>query len=228
VVDQTNIFCESEANNWFSRNRKHLETVETGGASIPIEIGELCRWLDPFKSEIGALLEIGCSSGQKTELLSRAFNASGYGLDPSDHAVRQGNERLAGSGTQLICGTSDNLPFDDGYFDVVYFGFCLYLVDRTRLLKSISEADRVLKPGGYLAITDFDPGDRQKVSYIHKSGVYSFKQDYSACFLETGLYYLVAKSAFSHRQQYFDTSHQERVSVSLLYKEKTPYPTQKD
>ena len=53
-------------------------------------------------------------------------------------------------------GTSDQIEFDNQYFNVVILGFCLYLVDRELLFKTISEVDRTLKQGGYLVITDFE------------------------------------------------------------------------
>jgi ubiquinone/menaquinone biosynthesis C-methylase UbiE len=224
MVDQTQLFRESEANQWFARNRKHLEECQREANELPIEVAELARVLSPFKPHINRVLEIGCSSGQKLELICNALDASGEGIEPSESAVAQGNERLAGSGVRLQAGTSDQLPFEKESFDLVYFGFCLYLVDRSRLLASVAEADRVLKKGGFLAITDFDPGRKSMRPYTHREGVFSFKQDYARCFTESGLYYTVSKMSFSHRVSHFDADPEERVSLTLLYKEAEPYP----
>ena len=56
----------------------------------------------------------------------------------------------------LKVGSSDNLDFDDLFFDVIILGFCLYLVDRNLIFKTVSEIDRTLKEGGILIINDFD------------------------------------------------------------------------
>lgn len=74
-------------------------------------------------------------------------------------------------------------------------------------------------------ITDFDPGVMHKRPYSHLEGIYSYKQDYSDFYTQSGLYYLAGKHCFSHRREFFDESPGERVSTSILYKEVDPYPT---
>jgi ubiquinone/menaquinone biosynthesis C-methylase UbiE len=179
--------------------------------------------LSPFKSKVSSVLEIGCSNGAKLEQICGLLDAKGQGIDPSQRAVDEGNGRLSGSGVELHVGTASRLPFDRGAFDVVYFGFCFYLLDRQDLFAAMAEADRVLKSGGFLAITDFDPIHRHKRPYHHKDGVFSFKQDYSRIFIESGLYCLVSQNSFSHRQPFFDADGNERVSTTLLFKEVDAY-----
>ena len=122
-----------------------------------------------------------------------------------------------------MCGTADQLNYEL----IIRFGVFWFLsipCDRNNLFASLSEADRVLKKGGFLAITDFDPGVNCKRPYIHKAGIYSYKQDYSRFYTETGLYYLFEKKAFSHRQAFFDFNNSEKFSLTILYKEVDPYP----
>jgi hypothetical protein len=45
----------------------------------------------------------------------------------------------------LKIGTADVLLFDDGFTDVIWYEFCLYLVDRVFLHRVDAEADRVLR-----------------------------------------------------------------------------------
>lgn len=169
------------------------------------------------------MLEIGTSNGAKLEQICSLLDAKGQGIDPSKQAVDEGNLRLSGKDIHLQVGTAAKLPFPNLSFDFVYFGFCLYLLDRQDLLAAVAEANRVLRSGGFLAITDFDPIHRHKRPYHHKDGVFSFKQDYSRPFIESGLYYLVSKNSFSHRQSFFDTDGNERVSTTLLFKEVDAY-----
>lgn len=224
MKSQNSIFKEGEADSWYSRNKEILNDRGSAGSQLPLDIENLSRNLDPFKNDINRILEIGCSSGKKLETLCRRLDASGHGIEPSALAVEEGNSRMKDSQIQLVCGTADELPFESGFFDLVYFGFCLYLVDRKTLLKSLSEADRVLRAGGFLAITDFDPGRIYKRPYIHQEGLFSYKQDYSRFFTDSGLYYLVSKNSFSHRRDFFDDENDERISLSLLFKEMDPYP----
>jgi ubiquinone/menaquinone biosynthesis C-methylase UbiE len=124
----------------------------------------------------------------------------------------------------LTVGTASNLPFESAFFDVVFFGFSLYLVDRTKLFQAVSEADRVLKPGGFLVIQDFDPGYRYKRPYTHLDGISSYKNSYVDLFSASGHYFQAEKVSFSHSKNVFDKDPHERISISLLYKELDAYP----
>ncbi len=217
-MKQSAIFLEGEGDNYFRRNKAALEVRSSAS-----EIVWLGQALSPFKDKVNSVLEIGCSNGAKLEQICGLLHAKGQGIDPSKQAVDEGNRRLSGKVAQLHVGTASRLPFESLSFDFVYFGFCLYLLDRQDLFAATAEADRVLKFGGFLAITDFDPIHRHKRPYHHKDGVFSFKQDYSKIFTESGLYYLVSKNSFSHRQPFFDADGNERVSTTLLFKEIDAY-----
>ena len=92
---------------------------------------------------------------------------------------------------QLICGTSDELPYKDLKFDVVILGFCMFWVDRKYLMKTVSEADRVLKEGGYLVIVDFDTFIPYKKDNVHNPDAWTYKMQYINLFLSNPQYCLV-------------------------------------
>lgn len=221
-MSQNQIFSSGEGDAWFNRNAKQLLTVDQASQSEDVQY--LCKTLKPFKDEINQVLEIGCSNGIKLESICHQLNAVGIGVDPSIHAVDSGNARKKIADVTLKVGDGNNLPFESSSFNVVYFAFCLYLFDRESLIQSMAEADRVLKPGGFLVITDFDPGSQYRRSYTHHEGVFSYKQNYAAFFIQSGLYYLAGKNCFSHSKSTFEVSVDERVSTSILFKETNPYP----
>jgi len=219
--NQSKIFVETEGDAYYLRNKSALARNDQFFCE-----DLLCQTLAPFQAEVKQILEIGCATGQKVQYLCQHFNASGVGVDPSAQAVADGNQRLSTAGTQnvlLQVSTANSLPFEKHRFDLVYFGFCLYLVDRDDLFSAIAEADRVLRPGGFLAIVDFDPAQRHKRPYHHREGVFSYKQQYAHLFTASGHYYLVSKHSISHRGHHFSKDSDERVSLCILYKEPQAY-----
>jgi ubiquinone/menaquinone biosynthesis C-methylase UbiE len=216
IFNQSQVFLDGEGDNWFKRNESEI-TIQ----NIFYETDIIKRVLENYKDNIKNILEIGCSNGAKLFNLCSYFNAEGFGVDPSEAAVQSGGKKY--TRLKLSVSTASQIPYEDHKFDLVYFGFCLYLIDRNDVLKAVAEADRVLKNGGFLAILDFDPKKRTKRSYSHKPGIFSFKTSYADFFTASGHYYLVAKESFSHGGRHFTTDSDERVSVSILYKEPEPY-----
>ena len=124
----------------------------------------------------------------------------------------------------LFKGVHLTICYKDDSFDLVIFGFCLYLIDRNLLFKSISEADRVLRDGGYLAIEDFDPSKIMMNKYKHCKGINSYKTNYSKIFLASEHYALMHKHSYSEGNASdpnlnFDKKINNRASLSLLYKQ---------
>jgi len=215
-INQSEVFLESEGDGWFERNKAAVNRKASYYETETIK-----RVLQSFKENINNILEIGCGNGAKLNDLCDYFNANGTGIDPSPAAIKDGNELR--KHLRLSVATASNLPYNNNDFDLVYFGFCLYLVDREDVFEAVAEADRVLKNGGFLAILDFDPKQKHKRPYHHKPGLFSYKTSYSDFFTAGGHYYLVAKESFSNGASHFAIDSDERVSVCILYKEPEAY-----
>ena len=90
-----------------------------------------------------------------------------------------------------------------------------------------------MKPTGwlnlavFLSIIDFETPYPFSNKYIHKEGARSYKQNNSDVFVASGLYSVVNKYHFSHTNFSFDKEVNERVSLTLLYKETNAYPQKK-
>ncbi len=208
---QRDEFLASEGNQWFARNRSALDAASPARERI---VDRLAGQLAPGRAT--RVLEIGCGQGQNLASLADRQPIEGHGIDPSSDAVASGAARYPG--LRLQVGTADALPFPDGAFDVVWFGFCLYLVDRPLLQRVVAEADRVLADGGLLAILDFDPDVPCARPYHHRPGLMSYKMDYAALFLANPAYVLVDKLSTSHTTGQWDPDPQERVALSLCRK----------
>ena len=215
--NQSKIFLEVEGDRYYTRNKSALERKNQFYCE-----DLLCQTLAPFKAEVKQILEIGCATGQKLQYLCQHFEACGSGVDPSSKAVRDGNRRLSAASIQNVAlkvSTANVLPFERRQFDLVYLAFCLCWVGRDHLFAAIAEADRVLKPGGFLAVGDFDPAQRHKRPYHHMEGLFSYKQQYADLFTASGHYHLISKGSLSHSSHYFSKDSDERVSLCVLFKE---------
>jgi Methylase involved in ubiquinone/menaquinone biosynthesis len=201
---QRDLFLESEGDRYFERNA----TKDINSSA--------CAFYRNFIKPGDRVLEIGCSSGKNLEYLQMSAGCEAYGIDPSAKAIETGKRSF--EELKLTIGTSDRLDFSDKFFNVVIFGFCLYLVDRELLARSVAEADRVLKNEGYLIITDFDAKFPLKRPYKHKPGVFSYKMDYAALFLANPSYSMADKQCFSHVEQQFNPDPADRVASVALYK----------
>lgn len=206
-------FGNGEADEWFLRNK---EALEQGKSDKAVEL--LADWLEPFKADINSILEVGCGSGHILNELSTKLEAAGTGIEPGAKAVEYIQQRFPS--LKAAVGFGNDIPLDE-QFDLVHLGFFLYLVDRDKYLRCVSEADRLLKPGGFLSIIDFDTPVPYSNEYSHQAGVYSHKTNNSSVFVASGLYSVVNKYHYSHQGFHFDRDINERVSLTLLYKEKS-------
>lgn len=169
------------------------------------------------------VLEVGCANGWRLSALQRRYRCGCFGIDPSAAAIAQGKERFGNIG--LSIGAADELPYEDGFFDVVILGFCLYLCDRNDLFKIAWQVDRVLAEAGQLYIRDFDPPFAYKNLYVHFPGLYSYKMPYADMFLWNPAYSRIYYRSHSHHSSAFHEDPNERGGVSVLCKNtKNAYP----
>ena len=202
---QKDVFLNGEGNAWYHRN------AATSDEKVTPDILTLKKYC---KNISGNLLEIGCADGRKLNQYAQDMNA--YGIDPSQEAIFIGRSKYPN--LNLNVGTADQLDFGDETVNVLNFGFCFYLIDRSTLFKVVAEADRVLGDGGILIITDFDPPFPTKRQYHHKAGVFSYKMDYAGLFLSNPFYTLVEKISYSHYGNDFIDDPQERIHTTVLKK----------
>ena len=204
-------FLKSGGNDWFNRNLKGK--IKTGSES-DFDI------LLPFLSKKDKILEIGCSNGHNLNYIKEQvpeYDLNLYGIDPSSASLK--SSEYISSDISLNIGTSDNLEFDDNFFNIIICGFFLYLIDRELVFKTVSEIDRVLKEGGFLFIMDFDVPSPSSNNYRHLKNIKTYKNNYSKFFTGGNHYTLVGKKHFSLKNNHFNENVDERVSSSILYKE---------
>ena len=182
---QKNVFLNSEADEWYSRNEISGEKL-TKKRNTDL----VFRTLKHMKHPPKRVLEIGASNGWRLHLLQELWpNSSFMGLEPSTQAALTAYE-----GIDIKRGTAEKLPFEDAAFDMVIFGFCLYLCDRKDLFRIATEADRVLENDGLMITYDFHTEIPYRNPYAHLDHVYSYKMDYSLLFSWSPAYRVIETS----------------------------------
>ena len=214
-MKQKEIFLQSEGDAWFRRNQQGLaEKKLPDDDAILREILELLPRKGGEGTDALKLLEVGCGDGMRLAWLQANLNMECAGIEPSAQAV----EAASKEGVRAQQGTADSLPFGSNAFDIVIFGFCLYLCDRDDLFRIASEADRVLRSPGWLVIKDFFSPTPRARTYVHRTGVWSYKMDYRTLFTWHPAYECMTHKIRHHREFSYTDDPEEWVSISVLRK----------
>lgn len=117
---------------------------------------EAAWFLLPHLEDHMHLLDLGCGPGSITAGLGRHVTAV-VGVDAAPAVLgeaRRHADHQSVDNVDFVAATAYHLPFPDGRFDVVYAHQVLqHLADP---VGALSEAARVLRPGGLLAVRDAD------------------------------------------------------------------------
>jgi ubiquinone/menaquinone biosynthesis C-methylase UbiE len=182
-MGQDAVFAAGKADQWFERNRAKLNADDL------MDRDPILRLLRDQGVRPRHCIEVGAANGYRLEAIRQAFGSRVTAVEPSGKAVADGRRRFphvrfSQSLAHQLTGVGD------GEADLVLVSFVLHWVDRSRLLASVAEIDRVLEDGGALLIADFLPAAPQRVRYHHlpDQEVWTFKQDYAALFASAALY----------------------------------------
>jgi SAM-dependent methyltransferase len=210
---QKTIFLDEEGDAWFERNHRAIQSCTMDRSDRAVDaISKLP--LVPNTGGKKRLLEIGCGEGKRLAWLAENFHLECHGIEPSALAVAAAKV----AGVKAVQGTADVLPYETGMFDIVVFGFCLYLCDREDLFRIAQECDRVLKPDAWVVILDFFARTPIRRTYHHREGVYSYKMDYRKLFDWHPAYTCFSHELSHHALHEFTDDPQEWVATSVLRK----------
>jgi len=131
------------------------EQIHVGGFASSMELAQKAGIKEGQR-----VIDLCSALGAGLRFLIKNFGVKGCGLDGTKKMLEKAAERSARDGMngnlEFKLGDVTAIPWGDGEFDVVWGedAWC-YVVDKDKL---VSEAARVLKPGGTIAFTDWVEG----------------------------------------------------------------------
>ena len=166
---------ESAAQTYFARHAAEWDELRgLHSPDGPVEAA-LLKSLD--SAGLGALLDIGTGTGRIAELLGpRAKRVTG--LDKSPEMLRLARTRLQDLPAErldLVQGDFTALPFAAQSFDTVVFHQVLHYAQDPA--PALTEAARVCRPGGTIAIVDFAAHDREELRSQHAHARLGFSDE---------------------------------------------------
>lgn len=203
-MSQAEVFLAGEADAYYQRNAAHNAAYDPAG-DIVAQVIDLAGW-KPRDPE--AILDLGCSSGERLSYLGKRYKTNRWGMDASGAAISAASERDP-QGCWLVRDWTAETPdpeVDD--FGLVITSYVWHWVDRSKLLRAMAAVHHYLAPGGLLVINDWV--ETRDVPYHHRPGVMTYKRDYPAMFLATGLYRERCRLAYTYRDS------QERCACVAL------------
>lgn len=112
------------------------------------------------KNSIERNLDLACGTG-------RFLKFANYGVDISSNMIEVAKSKFPEVNFKMADG--EQLPFDDGYFEnIISFHLMMHL-DENKVLKILSEVNRVLKNGGYFIFDIASEKRRKLTSYSGNS-----------------------------------------------------------
>jgi len=182
-IRQEAAFWAGEGDAWHRRNLGRWINYAVVAAIINLNI-------KPEK-----ILEIGCGAGKYLDALHQTYDCTCVGVDPSGEAIAYGREHYPDLKLHLGTVETAYTMFRGEEFDLIIFGFCLYVMDRDGLFDIVASTDVLLKENGYIAIHDFHPRAPYVLPYHHKEGLFSYKMRYADLWLANPAYEWISETS---------------------------------
>ncbi|KAK5890709.1 hypothetical protein CesoFtcFv8_014203 [Champsocephalus esox] len=137
----------------FFEGKDHASVYQKYRFTPPGELKNIIlQYLDKKKGKPHVLaVDLGCGTGQNSRLLAPHFQAV-VGIDISESQLEEAKGVPGYPNITYRKGSAEELPFPDGYVDLLTAASAAHWFDQSRFL---AEACRVLKPGGCVALLGY-------------------------------------------------------------------------
>ncbi len=116
------------------------------------------------------LIDVACGTGDIGKLFLDSINKEVEitCVDPNKGMIGQGKQKLSNyRNIKWVISTAENLPIADNTFD--YYTISFGLRNTKNLNKALSEAHRVLKPGGRYLCLEFSKIQNSNLDFLYKN-----------------------------------------------------------
>jgi len=161
----------SDGADWW--NRFYTDRSRPIPFFVPKPDENLASYLDRGLIEPGRALDLGCGPGRNAlYLASRGFRVDAVDLAPN--AIEWARDRARESGAEVAfhCGDAFAGAVPDGPYDLIVDSGCLHHLAPHRRISYLALIDRVLAPGGHLALTCFAPVGGQSGTELPDEALY--------------------------------------------------------
>jgi ubiquinone/menaquinone biosynthesis C-methylase UbiE len=146
-AEKAQVYFSQNAGGWDELRKLHVSEEKVEGALREM-IGE---------RPVNTFLDLGTGTGRLLQLFEGIYR-HGTGVDASREMLSVARANLERSGISkatIRLGDIFNLPLDGGQYDLVSIHQVLHYLENPEI--AITEAARMLRPGGRLVIVDFAP-----------------------------------------------------------------------
>ncbi|MDC3016488.1 bifunctional demethylmenaquinone methyltransferase/2-methoxy-6-polyprenyl-1,4-benzoquinol methylase UbiE [Candidatus Pelagibacter sp.] len=128
----------------------------------------LINMMNPRKNR--KLIDVACGTGDVGKLFldNTDKDAEITCVDPNNGMINQGKQKLSNyKNIKWVISSAEKLPIADSSFD--YYSISFGLRNTKNLNKALSEAYRVLKPGGRYLCLEFSKIQNSNLDFIYKN-----------------------------------------------------------
>ena len=129
---------------------------------------DLMNWMNPSEEKV--LIDVACGTGDLGKLFLDLTNKNGkiFCVDPNKGMISKGKAKLTSyNNINWVIAPAEKLPIKDNSCD--YYSISFGLRNTKDINKALSEAYRVLKPGGRYLCLEFSKIQNSNLDFIYKN-----------------------------------------------------------
>ncbi len=126
------------------------------------------------------ILEVGSNVGNQLALFQKLGFKNLYGVEINRYAVEKAKKRL--KGIDVICGSAFDIPFKDGFFDLVFTAGVLIHISPKDISKALSEIYRT--SSRYIWGYEYYSPEYHEITYRGRNNM-MWKGDFAGMFKES-------------------------------------------